>query len=198
MLIAHRIALDPNNEQRTYFARAAGSARFAYNWGLAEWQRQYKARSEDPSLPAPSEAALRRQLNAAKREQFPWMFDVTKFAVQEAIIDLGSAFRAFFEKRGRYPRFKKKGIRDSFCRSQSRSVDFGSRIEGSNCQGSAGCACARPFGFPAGSSASQCREKLTAGSRRSWSRRMTSARPAGARCGRCRSRRDHIGDAEYR
>ena len=43
------------------------------------------------------------------------MFDVTKFAVQEAIIDLGSAFRAFFEKRGRYPRFKKKGIRDSFC-----------------------------------------------------------------------------------
>ena len=34
---------------------------------------------------------------------------------QEAIIDLGGAFRAFFEKRGRYPRFKKKGVRDSFC-----------------------------------------------------------------------------------
>ena len=43
------------------------------------------------------------------------MFDVTKCAAQEAIIDLGSAFRSFFEKRGRYPRFKKKGASDSFC-----------------------------------------------------------------------------------
>jgi putative transposase len=43
------------------------------------------------------------------------MFDVTKCAVQEAIIDLGTAFRAFFEKRGAYPRFKKKGVHDSFC-----------------------------------------------------------------------------------
>ena len=26
-----------------YFARASGTARFAYNWALAEWRRQYKA-----------------------------------------------------------------------------------------------------------------------------------------------------------
>jgi putative transposase len=43
------------------------------------------------------------------------MFDVTKCAAQEAIIDLGTAFRAFFEKRGRYPRFKRKNDRPSFC-----------------------------------------------------------------------------------
>jgi len=36
MLIAHRIALDPNNTQATYLARASGVARFAYNWALAE------------------------------------------------------------------------------------------------------------------------------------------------------------------
>jgi len=115
MLIAHRIALDPTNAQRTYFARASGTARFAWNWALAEWQRQYTARKDDPSLPAPSDAGLRRRLNGLKREEFPWMFDVTKCAAQEAIIDLGGAFRNFFEKRGRYPRFKKKGVRDSFC-----------------------------------------------------------------------------------
>ena len=115
MLIAHRIALDPTNKQRTYFARAAGTARFAYNWALGEWQRMYEARKADPSLPQPTDALLRRQLNAVKRNTFPWMFDVTKCAAQEAIIDLGSAFRSFFEKRGRYPRFKKKGISDSFC-----------------------------------------------------------------------------------
>ncbi len=115
MLIAHRIALDPTDKQRTYFARASGVARFAYNWALAEWQRQYALRKDDPSLPAPTDASLRRQLNSLKREQFPWMFDVTKCAAQEAVIDLGGAFRAFFEKRGSYPRFKKKTGAASFC-----------------------------------------------------------------------------------
>ena len=33
MLIAHKIALDPNNAQATYLARAAGTARFAYKLG---------------------------------------------------------------------------------------------------------------------------------------------------------------------
>src|SRR5262249_47300909 len=109
MLLAHKIALDPNAEQRLYFVRAAGTARFAWNWALAEWKRQYKAGER------PTEVSLRRQLNAIKREQFPWMYDVTKAAAQEAIIDLGSAFLAFFEKRGRYPRFKRKDYRASFC-----------------------------------------------------------------------------------
>ena len=85
MLIAHKIALDPNNVQATYFAKAAGTARFAYNWALAEWQRQYEAWKQDNSLPKPSQAALRRQLNAIKREQFPWMLEVTKCAPQMAI-----------------------------------------------------------------------------------------------------------------
>jgi putative transposase len=40
MLVAHRIRLDANKVQATYLARAAGVARFAYNWALAEWQRQ--------------------------------------------------------------------------------------------------------------------------------------------------------------
>jgi putative transposase len=71
VLIAHRIRLDPNNAQATYLARAAGTARFAYNWALAEWQRQHAARQGNPALPAPSQLSLRRQLNAVKREQFP-------------------------------------------------------------------------------------------------------------------------------
>jgi len=109
MLLAHKIALDPNRAQRLYFARAAGVARFAYNWALAEWQRQYKVGEK------PNDVALRRELNAIKRERFRWMYDVTKAAVQEAIIDLGTAFRAFFEKRGKYPKFKRKNGRASFC-----------------------------------------------------------------------------------
>jgi len=42
MLIAHKIALHPNNKQATYFAKASGVARFAYNWALAEWKNQFR------------------------------------------------------------------------------------------------------------------------------------------------------------
>lgn len=80
MMIAHCIALDPTNKQQTCFSRALGVARFAWNWALAKWQRQYAAEQDDPSLPQPSDAGFRRQLNGLKREQFPWMFDVTKCA----------------------------------------------------------------------------------------------------------------------
>lgn len=73
MYRAHRIELDPNNSQASYFARAAGVARFSYNWALENWTRQYAAWRSDASQPKPNEAALRRQLNAIKDEEFPWM-----------------------------------------------------------------------------------------------------------------------------
>jgi putative transposase len=118
---AHQIRLDPSAEQAVYFARACGVARFAYNWALAEWTRQYKAGEK------PNEAKLRRQLNAAKAEVFPWMAEVTKCAPQVAIKNLGKAFDHFFrrvalanggaaKKKAKlgYPQFKRKGVRDSF------------------------------------------------------------------------------------
>lgn len=114
MIIAHKIALDPNNIQATYFARAAGVSRFAYNWALAEWKKQYKLWKDNNTLPKPSQYALRRQLNSIKRKQFPWMLDVTKNAPQMAIIQLGNAFKNFFAGRAKYPRFRKKGIHDRF------------------------------------------------------------------------------------
>lgn len=92
---AHRIRLDPTNTQATGLARAAGTARFAYNWALARWGEQYQERLADSTRPAPSQLSLRRELNAIKREEFPWMLESTKCAPQEAIIQLGVAFNSF-------------------------------------------------------------------------------------------------------
>jgi putative transposase len=126
LIVAHKIALDPDPTQEIYFRRACGISRFAWNWGLAEWRRQYAAHRENPALAKPSQLALRRQLNAIKREQFPWMMEASKTAVQCAIINLGTAFKNFFEdlakwKRGeirlkdiRRPKFKRKGQHDSY------------------------------------------------------------------------------------
>jgi len=54
MLRVHKIRLDLNDHQATHMARAAGTARFAYNWALAEWQRQYQEHKADPSKPRPN------------------------------------------------------------------------------------------------------------------------------------------------
>lgn len=122
MVRSHRIALNPNNKQATYFARACGTARFAYNWALAEWKRQYEGGEK------PSQAALRRELNRRKREEFPWMLEVTKCAPQMAIIHLGDAFKRFFSGHAKYPQFKKKGHHDSFTITNDQFQVKGSRI----------------------------------------------------------------------
>jgi len=128
MMLAHRIALDPNNVQATYLSRAAGTARFAYNWALAEWTRQYDAWKLDNTQPKPTQQSLRRQLNSIKREQFPWMLEVTKNAPQMAIIQLGQAFQNFFAKRSRYPQFRRKGVHDRFSLSNDQFAIDGKRI----------------------------------------------------------------------
>lgn len=128
MILAHKIALAPNNKQATYFSRAAGVARFAYNWALAEWKRQYEASKTDSQAAKPSQTALRRQLNAIKREQFPWMLEVTKNAPQMAIIQLGEAFKNFFAGRAKYPKFRKKGVHDRFTLTNDQFKIVGCRI----------------------------------------------------------------------
>lgn len=108
MILVHKIEILANNKQATYFAKACGVARFSYNWALAEWGKQYAAGDK------PSETKLRRQLNSVKATKYPWMLEVGKVAPQQAIKNLGTAFSRFFKKTGKYPRFKKRGIHDSF------------------------------------------------------------------------------------
>lgn len=56
-VLAHRIRLDPNNVQATWLERCAGTARFAYNWGLSQWQEEYSAGGK------PSWQGLNKELN---------------------------------------------------------------------------------------------------------------------------------------
>ena len=102
MIRAHKIRLHPTEEQRNYFARAAGTSRFVWNWALAEWNRQYEAGEKPTAL------KLKKQFNAIRREQFPWTWDVTKNASDQPFLDLGKAFRAFFAGKAHRPRFKSK------------------------------------------------------------------------------------------
>ncbi len=102
MIRAHKIRLNPTPEQTTYFAKAAGVARFTWNWALAEWNRQYEAGEKPTAL------KLKKHFNAIRREQFPWTWEVTKNASDQPFLDLSQAFTAFFEGRAHRPKFKSK------------------------------------------------------------------------------------------
>lgn len=106
---AHKTELKPNNRQKTHLSRHAGTARFAYNWGLARRIEEYKKTGRWSNA-----IEQHRQLNALKGAEFPWMYEVSKCAPQEALRDLDSAYRNAFArirngaKSPGFPRFKTK------------------------------------------------------------------------------------------
>ena len=114
---AYRYELDPNNSQRTSLFQHAGVARFAYNWGLEQRLNRYKnSQGNDRFTNAMRQ---HKELNALKKTAFPWMYEYSKCAPQEALRDLHRAFNNFYRglKSGQkvgFPKFKRKGVRDSF------------------------------------------------------------------------------------
>jgi len=110
MIKAHRIRLNPTTEQAEYLRRACGVSRFVYNWGLAEWKRQYEAGEK------PSAMKLKKQFNAIKRDEFPFVMEVLRDACNDGFEKLGKSFSNFFSsvtgKRSGakvgFPRFKSK------------------------------------------------------------------------------------------
>lgn len=129
----HIIRLDPTNKQATHFSKACGVARLAYNWALGQWKKQYEQDKnyrddcqakgitiDENRLNKPSQGKLRRQLNAIKREKYPFMLEVTKCSPQLAIMQLGDAFKRFFKGESGYPTFRKKGVNDRFSLSNDQ------------------------------------------------------------------------------
>ncbi|HEX7156214.1 MAG TPA: RNA-guided endonuclease TnpB family protein [Burkholderiaceae bacterium] len=90
MQLTHKIALVPSCAQRDYFCRAAGANRFTWNWALAEWNRQQAAGLK------PSAMRLKKQFNAIKYAQFPWLADLHRDSHAQAFAHLARAWDRFF------------------------------------------------------------------------------------------------------
>lgn len=99
-----------------FFRKSCGVQRFAYNWGLARWQEMYAADKAAGIKPTNYASRLQKELDATKREKWPWMIELSKGVPQGGLQNLKRAFDGFFrEGAGHFPKFKKKGkARDSF------------------------------------------------------------------------------------
>jgi putative transposase len=122
----YKTELDLNNRQRTACAKHAGAARYAYNWGLRRKIEAYEATGKSPTA-----IDLHRELNALKKTELAWMYEVSKCAPQEALRNLDRAFAHFFRR----ARLKRQGKLDEpvgFPRFKSRKAGLGSfRLTGS-------------------------------------------------------------------
>jgi putative transposase len=106
-----RFRFYPTLMQRRYLARAFGTARHVFNWGLATKREAYAERQESIGY-----VQLSRMLTASKAEK-PWLAEVDRQIQTQALRDLDTAYQNFFNKRARFPRFKS--------RHGAQSVRFG-------------------------------------------------------------------------
>ncbi|MFW9914546.1 MAG: RNA-guided endonuclease InsQ/TnpB family protein [Candidatus Thorarchaeota archaeon] len=120
----YRFELKVNNKERTRLYQCAGTARFAWNWGLADRNERYHKNQGNARFT--DAMKQHKHLNRLKQTDFPWMYNYSKCIPQEALRDLECAFQNFYQNRkdrqagktSRYvgfPQFKKKGkCKDSF------------------------------------------------------------------------------------
>jgi len=123
MLLGFRTRLELNNRQKTLAAQHAGVARHAYNWGLAVCKQAIEAKQKLPTA-----IDLHKRLVAEVKKANPWYYQVSKCAPQQALRNLEQALKRWRSGQGRFPRFKRKGVRDSFYLEGSIRIS-GNRIK---------------------------------------------------------------------
>ena len=99
-----KVRLYPTPDQKLSLAKAFGSCRHIWNYCLAENNRIYKETGK--GLSAITMKKWIPQLK--KREETEWLKETYSQCLQSSVINLGIAYKNFFEKRGGYPRFKSK------------------------------------------------------------------------------------------
>lgn len=109
-LQAFKFELQPNGEQQRNLRRFAGSCRFVFNKALTLQQARHEQGEKKLSY-----AGLCKALTEWKAQpETIWLKETHSQPLQQTLKDLERAYVNFFEQRADFPRFKKKGIGDSF------------------------------------------------------------------------------------
>jgi putative transposase len=117
MLKAYRYRIYPTTDQKVLLAKSFGSCRWFYNYALNLTNETYKATGKGLSR-----NEIINKLPQLKKE-FEWLAEVPSQCLQQVALDLSRGFLNFFEKRGKFPKFKKKGNRQSIRFPQKIKLD---------------------------------------------------------------------------
>lgn len=106
MLITYKTEINPNPEQINKIKQTIGTCRFIYNLYIAENQKAYK--DNKPFITAFSFSKWLNNEFIPNNPDYLWIKDVSSKSVKQSIIYAERAFKQFFKKKSKYPRFKKK------------------------------------------------------------------------------------------
>ena len=100
---AYKFRMYPNVNQKEFINKTIGCTRFLYNYMLNQ-------KKENISL---SNFDLMKQISLLTIT-YPFLKEVDSCALRCALFDLENGFKKYFAKTGGYPKFKIKGVKDSY------------------------------------------------------------------------------------
>ena len=123
----YSLRLFPTRSQEAKLWQSVGVARWVWNWGLNFNQDLY---AKEKRILA--EYALKKEFTKVRNSgEFPWLKEVSRQVANNALIDLGQAYKNFYRglKKGQsvgLPRFKSRvKSTPSFCLNSDRVYDDG-------------------------------------------------------------------------
>jgi len=119
-LQAFKYELMPDGQQERQMRRFAGACRFVFNKALALQKETHEAGNKYISYV--KMAAWLVEWKTTPETQ--WLKEAPSQSLQHALKDLERAYTNFFQKRTSFPRFKKRGQRDSFRYPQGVKLDL--------------------------------------------------------------------------
>ena len=110
MILAKKIRLYPTAEQEHKLWQSVGTARFIYNWTLSKQEENYKNGGKFIK-----DNDLRKEITQLKKDELPWLNEVSNNIAKQAVKDCCNAYKNFFKGLADKPRFKsRKKSRPSF------------------------------------------------------------------------------------
>lgn len=118
MLDVLKVRLYPNQEQQVALAQNFGCCRFVWNYYLNKTNTLYEETGKGLSY-----CDMAKDLTQLKKlDDFSWLKDAAAATLQQALKNLESAFKNFFQHRARFPRFKNKHGKQSLRYPESCSI----------------------------------------------------------------------------
>ncbi|SNT69724.1 IS200/IS605 family element RNA-guided endonuclease TnpB [Psychrobacter sp. LV10R520-6] len=111
ILKAYKIRLYPTEDQQIFFAKSFGCTRFIWNKMLNDKIEHYReTKTELKNTPA------------QYKTEFEWLKEVDSLALANVQQNLRSAYSKFFKQGSGFPKFKKKGIKDSYTTNNQKGT----------------------------------------------------------------------------
>ena len=118
MLNVLKVRIYPNSEQKIALAKNFGCCRFVFNYYLNKTNTQYLQTGKGMTY-----CQMAKELTQLKKlSDYSWLQDATAATLQQSLKNLESAFKNFFSKRAKFPKFKSKHQKQSIRYPESCSV----------------------------------------------------------------------------